>query len=75
MFKNIYSFLSKYFVHIINNKITQHFNIRKNLLKKIFKKKERFKFNVQFTFFKVFMIFTELETASDAQQFLAGSAT
>ena len=53
--KNVYFFFSKYFIHIIIHKILQHFNIkmRQNIIEK-----ESLKFNIWFTFFKVFMIFT-----------------
>ena len=41
-----------------------------NFLNQSIEKKEGLKFNVQFTFFKVFMVFTELETASASWIFL-----
>ena len=50
---------------IVNHKIIQHVNIRINFLKQGIKKKENLKFNVLFTFFKVFMIFTRPDTTSD----------
>ena len=38
--------MSKYFMHIINHKIIQHFDIRMNFWKQNIKKKERLKFIV-----------------------------
>ena len=51
-------------MHIINHKIILYFNVRMNILKQNIEKKENLKFNVLFTFFKVFMIFTRPEFAS-----------
>ena len=51
-------------MNIIDYKIMKYFSIRMNLFKQNIKKKESLKFNVQFMFFKVFMIFTKLENAS-----------
>ena len=53
-------------MHIINHKIILYFNVRMNILKQNIEKKENLKFNVLFTFFKVFMIFTRPNTASDS---------
>ena len=52
-------------MHIINYIIIQHFNIRVNFLNQNIKKKENLKYHVKFMFFKVFMIFTRPDTASD----------
>ena len=53
-------------MHIINHKIILYFNVRMNILKQNIEKKENLKFNVLFTFFKVFMIFTRPDTSSDS---------